>query len=266
MVNILTGSYNQLELWVGQAVVSSTTLTECNAVLIGSLWFPGSSLRYWLTNNGSGAVQVSTTPVKFVPPNFGLTTYPYDTISVNPGQTSFARVQVYYNASGGSPVILNLVDRDSSQLSVEAVGSTAAVAPGEQTSVFLEISGTSGLSIGNTLSIGVNISENCSTSVSSTVLPVTVYNTVVINTANKSVSSILLHWTPLPMVTMGYRLHIDFANGTDYFASVSSSVTELMVSNLKPYQPVYVTITALGSSGNIVARRGAIQFRSAEAG
>ena len=249
----------------GGIAVSSNDIVQCNDIRLSDLWFPGVSVSYYIANYSSIAVPTSLS-FTFPAPSPSLSPYPYDVISVNPGLASLARVEVHYNETNGPylRVTGNVVTQGSSIGASFSEASSVVVGPGERVAYFLSISSTGGLAVGSDASISVNVSENCTDQTFLVTLPVRVYIPVPL-TATRTNSSVTIQWTSVAMASMNYRLHIDLANGTDWFVSVGLTTTSYTVSSLNLDQPVYVTMTAFDNSG-IIARTGAVQFRTLEGG
>ena len=251
----------------GGIAVSSADIVQCNDIRLSSFWFPGVAVSYYIANYSSIAVLTSLDPFTFSAPSLSLSTYPYDVISINPGQASLAQVQVYYNETTGPFLrVSGNVEGDGSPIGASFSDvSNVIVSPGERAAYFLSITSTGGLAVGSDASISVNVSENCTDRTFLAVLPVRVYSPIPL-TATRTNHSITIQWTSVAMASMDYRLHIDLANGTNWFVSVGLTATSYTVSNLNLDQPVYVTMTAFGANGIIVARTGAVQFRTLEGG
>ena len=96
-------------------------------------------------------------------------------------------------------------------------------------------------------------------------LPVRVYNLVTV-TATPTARSITILWIMDSAASSGYQLHIYSANGKDMLVNVNRLTTSYTITDLRPVESVYVTVSALGASNVVVARTGPVMYTTLEDG
>ena len=255
--------YNSLLL---QQTSAPAIILECNNVLFTTVRFPSQPVNYYLSSS-SVPVLVPPTGVTFTAPSLSIMSYPYDALSANPGTTSLAMLQVNYNSSVGSAVTVGLtIETKSSQItSAILIDTNEVVGPGERATFFLRITTIPGLPLNSEPTITFKVSENCTSQLILAMLPVRVYNLVTV-TATPTARSITILWIMDSAASSGYQLHIYSANGKDMLVNVNRLTTSYTITDLRPVESVYVTVSALGASNVVVARTGPVMYTTLEDG